>query len=203
MRGAVHRAVDILLSATGLVVCAPLLAVMALVVGLVMGRPVLFRQQRSGRHGAPFTLIKFRSMTDARDRQGALLPDALRTPRLGHILRRSRLDELPELWNVLTGRMSLIGPRPLLPDTVEAMGGDGVRRGSVRPGLTGWAQICGNAALDNADKLALDLWYIDHRSVRLDMLILFKTIMLMLFGETVDHARLKKAWGEKLPPGQI
>lgn len=202
VREVIHRSADVALSAVALLACLPLLLLIAVAVAVTMGRPVLFRQMRMGRHGAPFKLTKFRSMSDARDAQGALLCDAQRTPRMGHFLRRSRLDELPELWLILVGRMSLIGPRPLLPTTVEDMGIDGVRRNQVRPGLTGWAQICGNSSLDNADKLTLDLWYIDNRSVRLDLLIFVKTLALMLLGEKVDHVQLKRAWAERKPAGQ-
>ena len=188
-----HRAADIILGLVMLLCSLPLLIVMAVAVRLTMGRPVLFHQIRMGRHGVPFRLTKLRSMTDGRDAQGALLPDVRRTTPFGRFLRRSRLDELPELWLIVTGRMSLIGPRPLLPATLEAMGADGVRRGSVRPGLTGWAQVCGNSSLNNADKLTLDLWYIDNRSARLDFFILFRTVLLMLFGERIDHVRLERA----------
>src|SRR3546814_9484145 len=127
-------------------------------------------------------------MTDARDRDGRLLPDEERLTRLGRFLRRSRVDELPELWNIMKGDMSLVGPRPLLPDTVDDMGSDGIRRGLVRPGLTGWAQVNGNARLSGKDKLALDLWYIDHASVALDLRIILKTIGVVFAGERINRS---------------
>jgi lipopolysaccharide/colanic/teichoic acid biosynthesis glycosyltransferase len=198
----IRRAGDVVVSAAALVVCAPVLLFLAAAVLVAMGRPVLFVQRRSGRAGVPFRLIKFRSMTETRDGDGRLLPDAQRTTPLGRFLRRSRLDELPELWNVLRGQMSLIGPRPILPETIREMGEDGRKRGLVRPGLTGWAQICGNSSLNNDDKLTLDLWYIDHRSLRLDLLIVFKTVTLMLFGEAIDRDRIDAAWAERIGDGR-
>lgn len=197
MKGHLYRTADVVISLLALVACAPMLVLLAAAIWASMGRPILFTQLRSGRNGSLFTLVKFRSMTNARDFEGALLPDADRTTPFGGFLRRSRLDELPELWNVLTGRMSLIGPRPILPDTIAAFGADGAHRGSVRPGLTGWAQICGNSSLSNTDKLALDLWYIEHRSLRLDFTILLGTIKLMIFGEAIDHSRIRAASGRK------
>lgn len=174
-------------------IAAPVIATLAVAVRLAMGRPIFFVQQRAGRDGRPFALRKFRSMTADVDAMGMPLPDAERTPRMGRLLRRSRLDELPELWEILKGDMSFIGPRPLLPPTIAAMGEKGVQRGAVRPGLTGWAQISGNSSLDNDDKLALDLWYIRHRSIPLDLFILAKTVGLMLFGEKVCESRLRQA----------
>ena len=165
----------------------------ALVVFAGLGRPVLFRQRRSGRGGAVFTLVKFRTMADRRDADGAPLPDSERTPAIGRFLRRSRLDELPQLWNVLRGDMSLIGPRPLLPQTNDTLGEAGRRRGRVAPGLTGWAQTSGNAILTDADKLTLDLWYIDHRSVGLDLLIALRTVALVIGGDRISHDRLDRA----------
>jgi lipopolysaccharide/colanic/teichoic acid biosynthesis glycosyltransferase len=197
MKGHLYRAADVIVSLLALVACGPILMLLAAAIWMSMGRPILFAQLRSGRNGNPFKMVKFRSMTDARDFEGVLLPDTDRTTPLGRFLRRSRLDELPEFWNVLTGRMSLIGPRPILPDTIAALGADGVRRGAVRPGLTGWAQICGNSSLSNTDKLALDLWYIEHRSLKLDFIILLGTIKLMIFGEAIDHSRLRAASGRK------
>ena len=123
-------------------------------------------------------------------KSGALLPDSERTTRFGRFLRRSRLDELPELWNVLKGDMSIVGPRPLLPETVAGMGELGVRRCRVRPGLTGWAQVSGNTFLSEDHKLALDLWYIDHRTLRLDLLIVVESLGLVVFGERVNHSRV-------------
>jgi lipopolysaccharide/colanic/teichoic acid biosynthesis glycosyltransferase len=191
------RALDIFLSFGMVLATAPLLLTLAIAVLLGLGRPIFFIQKRAGRFNEPFSLIKFRSMTDARDSGGLLLPDADRTNRFGRILRRSRLDELPELWNVFRGDMSIIGPRPLLPDTIEQMGANGSLRSSVRPGLTGWAQISGNVKLPNEDKLALDLWYINNRCLRLDILIIFKTIHLMLFGDRINTHRISQANAER------
>jgi lipopolysaccharide/colanic/teichoic acid biosynthesis glycosyltransferase len=187
------RALDIVAALVGCVAALPFLPLIALFVLIGLGRPITFRQTRMGLGCRPFTMIKFRSMTDARDRTGALLPDEARTPFAGRFLRRSRLDELPELWNVLIGDMSIIGPRPLLPETIRDMGQNGVVRCTVRPGLTGWAQINGNARLTNADKLALDLWYIERRSFGFDLLIIAKTIAVMLFGERINPAEIEEA----------
>lgn len=187
-----RRFADILFASAGGVLLLPVMAMLALAVGLTMGAPVFFVQPRSGLGGAPFRLVKFRTMTDARDAAGRPLHDLDRTTALGRLLRRRRLDEIPELWNVLKGEMSLIGPRPLLPSTVEAMGEPGLKRGTVRPGLTGWAQVNGNALLSEQAKLALDLWYIEHRSLRLDMLIVLKTLLVILFGERINQAEVRR-----------
>lgn len=171
----------------------PIMALIGLAVAATMGRPICFRQTRSGRGGKPFKLVKFRTMTDARDATGRLLDDELRLTRTGRLLRRLRLDELPQLWNVLKGEMSLIGPRPLLVETVAAMGEPGIRRGSVRPGLTGWSQVNGNTLLSDAEKLELDLWYIENRSLWLDLLIVAKTFCVLLLGERRSTAGSKGA----------
>ena len=185
-----RRLVDVAFGSLGLLAIAPILVLLGLSVFLNLGRPILFAQYRAGRNRKPFLMIKFRSMLDRRDKSGALLPDNERTTRFGGFLRRSRLDELPELWNVLKGDMSIVGPRPLLPETVAGMGGLGVRRCRVRPGLTGWAQVSGNTFLSEGHKLALDLWYIDHRTLRLDMLIVVESLGLVVFGERVNHSRV-------------
>lgn len=188
-----RRCLDIAIAAAALPLALPVMLLLALAVAWSMGRPVLFVQPRAGRAGRPFRLVKFRSMTDARDTDGRLLPDEARLTRLGRFLRRSRLDELPEIWNILKGEMSLIGPRPLLVETVAAFGDAGWRRAAVRPGLTGWAQVNGNTRLTDAEKLALDLWYIDHRSLALDLAILGRTLMVVLTGERIDGERLAEA----------
>ncbi|MBX7483384.1 sugar transferase [Qipengyuania qiaonensis] len=166
-----------------LILALPLLALLALLVRLSMGRPVIFRQIRSGKNGADFVLIKFRSMNDARDAQGELLPDADRTTTVGSLLRRTRLDELPGLLNVVRGEMNFVGPRPLLPHTIAQKGQAGRRRGEVRPGLTGWAQVNGNTLLTLDEKMALDIWYIDNRDVWLDLQIILRTLLVMVGGE--------------------
>lgn len=152
---------------------------------------MLFRQRRAGQGGHAFDLVKFRSMAAA----GAHpLPDAARLSSFGRLLRRTRLDELPELWNIVRGEMSFVGPRPLLPETVAAMGKAGARRGQVRPGLTGWAQVNGNALLSDSDKLALDLWYIDNRSLTRDGKIILRTFTMLARGERVSPANIGRAY---------
>jgi lipopolysaccharide/colanic/teichoic acid biosynthesis glycosyltransferase/glycosyltransferase involved in cell wall biosynthesis len=171
----------------------PLALLVSLTVALFVGGPVLFVQARAGRDGKPFSLVKFRTMHSRRDAHGALLPDAERLTRGGRILRRTRVDELPEICNVLRGEMGLIGPRPLLPETVAAMGEGGRRRGAIKPGLTGWAQVNGNALLSETEKLALDLWYIAHRSIFLDLRILWRTLLMVIGGERVNSAQIRRA----------
>lgn len=179
---------DRVLALLAAVALLPLAAATALVVALAMGRPLLFRQQRAGLGGRPFRLLKFRTMHPPRAGRHPLADDAARTSRAGAILRRTRLDELPQLLNVIRGDMAIVGPRPLLPETIAELGERGVRRGSVRPGLTGWAQTHGGPRLGEADKIALDLWYIDHRSLSLDLRILFLTLSVILFGDRPDRA---------------
>jgi N-acetylglucosamine malate deacetylase 1 len=155
--------------------CLPLLMVFALT-WITLGRPVLFRQVRAGLHGVPFTIVKFRTMTTAVDANGQLLPDAQRTTFATRLLRRIRLDELPQLFSIARGDMAIIGPRPLLPETIRAMGKWGLVRCSVRPGLAGWSQVNGNTLLNDEQKLALDIWYIDHRSLKLDRKRIFMAL---------------------------
>jgi lipopolysaccharide/colanic/teichoic acid biosynthesis glycosyltransferase len=147
-----------------------------------MGRPALFRQPRPGLGDKIFTLLKFRTMTSARDDCGNLLPDHSRVTRLGRLLRRSGIDELPQLWNILTGDLSLVGPRPLLVHYLDLYTPEQRRRHEVKPGLTGWAQIHGRNALSWDEKFALDVWYVDHRSTALDALILLRTVWVILHG---------------------
>jgi len=154
----------------------PLIAVLAVLVRVKLGSPVLFRQKRPGHREAIFELVKFRTMTDARDDKGNLLPDASRLPPFGRWLRASSLDELPELFNVLQGEMSLVGPRPLLVQYLARYSPEQRRRHTVPPGLTGWAQINGRNALSWDEKFKLDVWYVDHRSLALDGRILFRTV---------------------------
>ncbi|HEY0111872.1 MAG TPA: sugar transferase [Allosphingosinicella sp.] len=170
------RLTDILLSTLGLTVLAPVLVVVALAVAVALGRPVFFRQVRPGLHGKPFRLIKFRTMLDSVDSEGNPLDDAQRLTRFGRLLRASSLDELPELWNVLRGDMSLVGPRPLLMRYLPLYSAEQARRHEVRPGLTGWSQVKGRNALSWPEKLALDVWYVEHRSFRLDLQILLMTV---------------------------
>jgi len=170
------RLFDLLVALFGLILLSPLLAVLAWQIRRRLGTPVLFRQVRPGLHGRPFELIKFRSMRDALDADGRPLPDAERLTPFGGFLRASSLDELPELWNVLRGDMSLVGPRPLLMEYLPLYSAEQARRHAVRPGITGWAQVNGRNALSWEDKFRLDVWYVDHRSLRLDLKIILLTL---------------------------
>jgi sugar transferase EpsL len=173
----VKRTLDLLLVAAAAPLWVPVLAVLALLVGTRLGRPVLFRQVRPGLHGRPFTLMKLRTMTDARDLSGALLPDAHRLTAFGRWLRATSLDELPELWNVLRGDMSLVGPRPLLMEYLPLYTPDQWRRHDVRPGVTGLAQVSGRNAISWDEKFRLDTRYVDHHSLMLDLKILMVTFL--------------------------
>ncbi len=181
------RGVDVLAAALGLVVLAPLLALLAALVRWRLGAPVLFRQVRPGLGGRPFELIKFRTMTDARDAEEKLLPDAVRLTRFGKFLRQTSLDELPELWNVLKGEMSLVGPRPLLMEYLPRYSPEQARRHEVRPGLTGWAQVNGRNAISWPEKFALDVWYVDHVSAMLDVKIIGMTIKSVMRREGINQ----------------
>jgi len=170
------RAIDVVLAAVALVLLSPLLVVLALLVRIRLGSPALFQQQRAGLGGQPFTLLKLRTMTDGRDPSGAVLPDDQRLTPLGARLRSLSLDELPELWNVLKGDMSLVGPRPLPTAYLPRYTPEERRRHDVRPGLTGWAQVNGRNAVGWDERLAMDVWYVDHRSLWLDLRIIVKSI---------------------------
>jgi lipopolysaccharide/colanic/teichoic acid biosynthesis glycosyltransferase len=188
------RGIDVLGASAALVVLSPVLAVVALLVRVRMGSPVLFRQQRPGRGGRPFELTKFRTMTDTRSPDGALLPDAERLTALGRFLRRTSIDELPELLNVVRGDMSLVGPRPLLMEYLPLYSPEQARRHDVRPGVTGWTQVNGRNALTWDEKFALDVWYVDHRSTRLDLDIIGRTVSQVLSGHGVSapgHATME------------
>jgi lipopolysaccharide/colanic/teichoic acid biosynthesis glycosyltransferase len=174
------RMLDIAASAAGLIVLAPVIAAVAAAVAVKLGRPVLFRQVRPGLGGRPFQLVKFRTMTDAKGPDGRLLDDAERLTRFGRLLRASSLDELPELWNVLKGEMSLVGPRPLLMRYLPLYTAEQARRHDVRPGITGWTAVNGRNALGWDEKLALDIWYVDNRSFLLDLKILAMTAARVL-----------------------
>jgi lipopolysaccharide/colanic/teichoic acid biosynthesis glycosyltransferase len=182
------RAFDIVAAAAGLALLAlPMLAI-AGAVRLCLGRPALFVQLRPGRHGVPFRLIKFRTMREAVDAQGRPLPDEERLTRLGQFLRAASLDELPELWNVLRGDMSIVGPRPLLMEYLPLYTPEQARRHEVRPGITGWAQINGRNALSWEEKFELDVWYVDHASLWLDLTIIALTIWKTLRREGISQA---------------
>lgn len=175
------RFLDIALSLALLCLAAPLLAVTALAVRIGLGSPVFFVQTRPGLHGRPFRLVKFRTMRDAVNVSGEPLPDAKRLTPLGRFLRSTSLDELPELWNVLRGDMSLVGPRPLLMEYLPLYTPEQARRHEMRPGITGWAQVNGRNALSWEEKFALDVWYVDNHSLALDMKVLWLTL-LTVFG---------------------
>ena len=182
--------IERVIAALMLILLAPVMLVIALAVRLTLGKPIIFSQIRSGLGCKTYRLVKFRTMTDACDPAGELLPDECRTPRIGAFLRRTRLDELPQLWNILRAEMSFIGPRPLLPPTIASMGEDGIIRCSVRPGLTGWAQIHGGPLLNLREKLDLDLWYIRSANIRLDVAILCRTVLVVLMGDRLSHDRV-------------
>jgi sugar transferase EpsL len=171
---------DRLLAAVGLLLIAPVLLVLMLAIRMRMGTPVIFRQTRIGRDNAPFLFLKFRSMTDERDEDGHLLPDEKRLTEFGKFLRSSSLDELPQLWNVVRGEMSLIGPRPLLPEYLPRYSAFERRRHEVSPGITGWAQVKGRNELSWSQKFQLDVWYVDHLSFALDLRILWMTLCAVL-----------------------
>jgi len=181
------RLLDLVLAVPALVLLAPLLLAVAGLVAWRMGRPVLFRQLRPGLHGRLFVLYKFRTMTDAHDAAGRLLPDAERLTRLGRVLRGLSLDELPELFNVLRGEMSLVGPRPLLPAFLDRYTEEEARRHEALPGITGWAQVHGRNGIDWEQRFALDRWYVDHRSLWLDVRILLLTVRAVLSREGIAY----------------
>lgn len=180
------RLLDILAASSGLLLLSPVLLLLAVCVRSRIGRPVFFRQRRPGLGGGAFEMVKFRTMTEARDDQGELLPDAERLPAFGRFLRSTSLDELPELWNVLRGDMSLVGPRPLLMEYLPLYSAEQARRHEVRPGITGWAQVNGRNALSWEEKFELDVWYVDHRSLWLDLRILWLTLLKVAKREGVS-----------------
>ena len=181
------RLLDLGLTLPGLVILSPLLVILAVAVRISFGRPVMFTQLRAGYLGRPFYVYKFRSMTDQRDTDGELLPDDQRLTRMGRFLRSTSLDELPELFNVVKGEMSLVGPRPLLVQYLERYSTEQARRHDVLPGVTGWAVINGRNALTWEEKFQLDVWYVDHRSFMLDIKILLTTIWKVLIREGISQ----------------
>lgn len=180
------RCLDICMAAAALLALSPLFAVLVILVRLRLGAPVFFAQRRPGKGGVLFTLWKFRTMTDARGPDGRLQKDGDRLTPLGRLLRATSLDELPEFWNILRGDMSLVGPRPLLPEYLDRYSPEQARRHEVRPGLTGWAQVNGRNAATWEDRLRMDVWYVDHRSLRLDLWILLKTVAIVLRREGIS-----------------
>jgi lipopolysaccharide/colanic/teichoic acid biosynthesis glycosyltransferase len=197
----IKRLFDIVASALGLLLLSIVIAVVAWKIRRKLGSPVLFRQVRPGLDGKPFEMIKFRTMRDAVDAQGNSLPDAERMTPFGSFLRASSLDELPELWNVLKGDMSLVGPRPLLMEYLPLYSPEQYRRHEVRPGVTGWAQINGRNALSWEEKFNLDVWYVDNRSLWLDLKILFLTIKKVVVRDGISaegEVTMPKFTGRKL-----
>ncbi len=184
----IKRVLDILGAGFGLAVLSPVLIIVSLKIRREMGAPVLFRQTRPGLHGKPFQMVKFRTMRDAVDAQGKVLPDAERLTKLGRFLRSSSLDELPELWNVLKGDMSLVGPRPLLMEYLPLYSPEQARRHEMRPGVTGWAQVNGRNAISWDEKFALDVWYVDNRSFWLDLKIIWLTIRKVIKRDDISAA---------------
>ena len=182
----VKRIFDILLAGLGLIVLSPVFILIAIAIRIKLGRPVMFKQMRPGLQGRSFFMYKFRTMTDKRDENGVLLPDEMRLTRLGKFLRSSSLDELPELFNVLKGDMSLVGPRPLLMQYLERYTPDQARRHEAKPGITGWAQVNGRNAINWEEKFALDVWYVDNCSLWLDVKILFMTVVKVFRREGIS-----------------
>ncbi|MCG9565862.1 sugar transferase [Vibrio chagasii] len=194
------RIFDFIISLTALVVFFPIIALVAWKISKNLGTPVLFRQTRPGLNGKPFEMVKFRTMKDAVDQQGNPLPDSVRMTPFGDKLRNSSLDELPELWNVLKGEMSLVGPRPLLMQYLPLYNAEQARRHEVRPGVTGWAQINGRNAISWEEKFELDVWYVDNRTSWLDVKILFLTVKKVFVKEGIsadDHVTMPEFEGSK------
>ncbi len=201
-RLAVKKTLDRIFAVIVLVVLSPLLLVIALLIRIRLGSPVLFRQQRPGLHGDSFQLVKFRTMTNATDGSGRLLPDAERLSSFGWFLRSTSLDELPQLWNVLRGELSLVGPRPLLMQYLGRYSAEQARRHDVLPGITGWCQVNGRNDLPWQRKFELDVWYVDHWSLGLDTRILAKTVWQVLRRHGISregHATTTEFMGNEPP----
>lgn len=184
---AIKRAFDLILTFPALIILSPVLVIIAILVAILLGSPVLFRQIRPGWRGSPFGLLKFRTMTNARDAAGNRLPDAARLTRFGRFLRAASLDELPELFNVIKGDMSLVGPRPLLMQYLDRYTPEQSRRHEMKPGITGWAQINGRNAITWEEKFKLDVWYVDNWSLWLDLKIICMTVWKTLKREGINQ----------------
>jgi lipopolysaccharide/colanic/teichoic acid biosynthesis glycosyltransferase len=203
MRGQIYRiwgkrVLDVLAAGVGLIIAAPVCAVVALSTLMVLGRPVFFRQQRPGLRAEPFEMIKFRTMSDESGPDGSLLAGAERLRPFGRLLRATSLDELPELWNVLRGQMSLVGPRPLLMEYLPLYTDGQARRHEVRPGITGWAQVNGRNELSWEKKFEMDVWYVENLSFRIDLHILLSTIRGVVLREGISaegHATMPRFTG--------
>ncbi len=196
----VKRGLDVMAAVAGLVLASPVMVAAALMLRMSVGAPVLFRQMRPGLHGQLFELLKFRTMTEGRDGLGAMLPDAVRLTRAGRLVRNLSLDELPQLWNVLKGDMSLIGPRPLLAQYLGLYSPEQARRHAVRPGITGWAQVHGRNELEWPRRLELDVWYVDNWSLWLDFRIAARTVVAVVSRRGVSrtgHATSPEFGGQK------
>lgn len=182
------RFLDIIIASTALLVLSPLYAYVAYKVRKNLGSPVIFRQVRPGLHGKPFEMIKFRTMTDERDSEGNLLPNEQRLPRFGKMLRATSLDEMPELWNVIKGDMSIVGPRPLLMEYLPLYNEEQAKRHNVRPGMTGHAQVNGRNAISWEKKFELDVWYVENQSIWLDFKIMLQTVKKVLVKEGINQS---------------
>ena len=194
------RLFDFFVALAALLTLLPVLLVLYVIIAIKMGLPVFFVQARPGMQGNIFKMVKFRSMTDAKGTDGVLLPDAQRLPAFGKMLRATSLDELSELWNVLKGEMSLVGPRPLLIEYLDKYTHEQARRHLVRPGMTGWAQVNGRNAISWEDKFALDTWYVDNRSFWLDIKILFMTVKQVFKRDNISqdgHVTMEKFKGSE------
>jgi sugar transferase EpsL len=192
------RLLDLAIAAPAFLILLPVIAVTAAVVAIGLGRPVLFRQRRPGLACAPFEVMKFRTMTDERDAAGELLPDTERLTALGRFLRKTSLDELPQLWNVLRGDMSLVGPRPLLMEYLPNYTAEHIRRHAVYPGITGWAQIHGRNESKFSERVRLDLWYVEHWSLWLDVRILARTLLKVVRASGVQHGQSAEEYDDLL-----
>jgi sugar transferase EpsL len=181
------RILDLIIAFLGLIILSPIIILTAILVRIFLGKPILFRQTRPGYKGKPFTIYKFHTMSEGRDAQGNLLPDDMRLTRLGKFLRASSLDELPELFNILRGDMSFIGPRPLLMEYLPLYSSEQMRRHDVYPGMTGWAQVNGRNAITWQDKFKLDVWYVDHWGFRLDIKIIFMSLWKVIRREGISQ----------------
>ncbi len=194
------RMMDFIIAALGLLLFSPVIGIVAILIRWKLGSPVFFTQMRPGLDGKPFKLYKFRTMTDERDASGELLPDAIRLTKFGATLRKLSLDELLQLVNVLKGELSLVGPRPLLMEYLPLYTEEQARRHLVKPGITGWAQVNGRNAISWEEKFRLDVWYVDHQSLWLDIKILFLTLMKVVNSEGVsqnNHVTMEKFTGSK------
>lgn len=184
----IKRLLDIVIASTALILLSPLYLYVAYKVRKNLGSPVLFRQVRPGLYGKPFEMIKFRTMTDERDEHGNLLPNEQRLPKFGKMLRATSLDEMPELWNVIKGEMSIVGPRPLLMDYLPLYNEEQAKRHNVRPGMTGYAQVNGRNSISWEEKFKLDTWYVENQSIWLDFKIMFQTVKKVIIKEGINQS---------------